>query len=59
MFLGGPERPLPGEYRFLELESGSSAEPPADYAERVLVAVDCAKRGAGRAGAAVSRARAA
>ena len=42
MFLGG-EAPLPGEYRFLELERrGLSRERPADFGERVLVAVDCA-----------------
>jgi phosphoesterase RecJ-like protein len=42
MFLGGPA-PLPGEYRFLELESrGLVRERPADFGERVLVAVDCA-----------------
>jgi bifunctional oligoribonuclease and PAP phosphatase NrnA len=49
MFLGGPA-PLPGEYRFLELESrGLERERPADLGERVLVAVDCAS--AGRVGA--------
>jgi len=42
MFLGGPA-PLPGEYRFLELEQrGLLRERPADFGERVLVAVDCA-----------------
>jgi len=42
MVLTGPA-PLPGEYRFLELpELGLLREPPADLAERVLVAVDCA-----------------
>jgi phosphoesterase RecJ-like protein len=42
MFLGGPA-PLPGEYRFLELsDRGLLRELPADAAERVLVAVDCA-----------------
>jgi len=42
MFLGGPA-PLPGEYRFLELEAaGLQRIRPADLAERVLVAVDCA-----------------
>jgi bifunctional oligoribonuclease and PAP phosphatase NrnA len=42
MFLGGPA-PLPGEYRFLELENrGLQRERPADFAERALVAVDCA-----------------
>jgi bifunctional oligoribonuclease and PAP phosphatase NrnA len=45
MFLGGTA-PLPGEYRFLELEkSGLRRERPADLAERVLVAVDCASPG--------------
>ena len=49
MFLGGPA-PLPGEYRFLELQQrGLQRERPADFAERVLVAVDCAS--AGRVGA--------
>jgi phosphoesterase RecJ-like protein len=43
MFLAGPS-PLPGEYRFLELsERGLRRERPADHAERVLVAVDCAQ----------------
>lgn len=42
MFLPGPERPLPAEYTFLALD-GVLREPPADHAERVLVAVDCAK----------------
>jgi bifunctional oligoribonuclease and PAP phosphatase NrnA len=45
MFLGGTA-PLPGEYRFLELEKrGLRRERPADAAERVLVAVDCASPG--------------
>ena len=49
MFLGGPA-PLPGEYRFLELEQrGLRRERPADFGERVLVAVDCAS--ASRVGA--------
>ena len=49
MYLGGPA-PLPGEYRFLELQQrGLQRERPADFAERVLVAVDCAS--AGRVGA--------
>ena len=49
MFLGGPA-PLPGEYRFLELnQRGLQRERPADFGERVLVAVDCAS--AGRVGA--------
>lgn len=42
MFLAGPA-PLPREYRFLELsQRGLQRERPADFAERVLVAVDCA-----------------
>ena len=42
MVLAGAS-PLPGEYRFLELpERGLLREKPADYRERVLVAVDCA-----------------
>ena len=42
MFLGGPA-PLPGEYRFLDLDQrGLRRERPEDFAERVLVAVDCA-----------------
>jgi len=49
MFLGG-EAPLPGEYRFLELEArGLSRERPPDFGDRVLVALDCAS--AGRVGA--------
>ena len=49
MFLGGPA-PLPGEYRFLDLESrGLRRVRPDDFAERVLVAVDCAS--ASRVGA--------
>lgn len=46
MFLGGPA-PLPGEYRFLELENGHGLfrTRPDDFAERVLVAVDCASPG--------------
>lgn len=42
MFLSGPERPLPAEYKFLAL-AGILREPPPDHASRVLVAVDCAK----------------
>jgi phosphoesterase RecJ-like protein len=43
MALVGPA-PLPGEYRFLELpEKGLLRELPADHADRVLVAVDCAQ----------------
>jgi len=42
MFLGGPA-PLPGEYRFLELERrGLRRHRPPDFGERVLVALDCA-----------------
>ena len=49
MFLGG-SAPLPGEYRFLELEKvGLQRTRPEDFAERVLVAVDCAS--ANRVGA--------
>ena len=49
MFLGGPA-PLPGEYRFLDLESrGLRRDRPADFGERTLVAVDCAS--ASRVGA--------
>ena len=49
MFLGGPA-PLPGEYRFLEIDRrGLERERPADFGERVLVAVDCAS--ASRVGA--------
>jgi len=45
MFLGG-EAPLPGEYRFLELEQrGLTRERPDDFRERVLVALDCASPG--------------
>ena len=44
MFLGGPS-PLPGEFRFLEAEErGLKRERPADFSERVLVAVDCASK---------------
>ena len=43
MVLGG-EQPLPGEYGFLRLEEhGLLRTAPADVAERVLVAVDCAQ----------------
>lgn len=43
MALVGPT-PLPGEYRFLELEErGLLRTLPSDAAERVLVAVDCAQ----------------
>jgi phosphoesterase RecJ-like protein len=40
MYLAG-DSPLPGEYRFLELDEVTHALPP-DASERVLVAVDCA-----------------
>src|SRR5947208_11142923 len=36
------DAPLPGEYRFLQLD-GLRHEWPDDLAERVLVAVDCAQ----------------
>src|SRR5581483_2175997 len=36
------DAPLPREYHFMRLD-GLLREPPADTAERVLVAVDCAK----------------
>jgi phosphoesterase RecJ-like protein len=43
MVLGGPT-PLPGEYRFLDLEGrGLRRTAPEDAATRVLVAVDCAQ----------------
>jgi len=41
MYLAG-ETPLPREYAFMPLD-GLLREPPADAAERVLLAVDCAK----------------
>jgi phosphoesterase RecJ-like protein len=41
MYLAG-ETPLPREYAFMPLE-GILREPPEDAAERVLLAVDCAK----------------
>jgi bifunctional oligoribonuclease and PAP phosphatase NrnA len=41
MYLAG-QTPLPSEYAFMPLE-GLLREPPADAAERVLLAVDCAK----------------
>ena len=51
MFLGGPA-PLPGEFRFLEAEErGVERERPVDFAERVLVAVDCASSRSARRGA--------
>jgi phosphoesterase RecJ-like protein len=38
------DSPLPGEYRFLELERrGLLRAVPADHARRVLIAVDCAQ----------------
>src|SRR5919199_3250132 len=40
MYLYG-DSPLPREYAFMPLE-GLRREPPADAAERVLVALDCA-----------------
>ena len=58
MFLGGPA-PLPGEYRFLELdERGLQRERPEDFGERVLVAVDCASAEPRRRGARRRRRRA-
>jgi bifunctional oligoribonuclease and PAP phosphatase NrnA len=43
MALVGPA-PLPGEYRFLDLEGhGLRRDLPADASERVLLAVDCAQ----------------
>src|SRR5438034_2456559 len=41
MYLAG-DTPLPSEYAFMPLD-GLVREPPADAAERVLLAVDCAK----------------
>jgi phosphoesterase RecJ-like protein len=41
MYLAG-QTPLPSEYAFMPLE-GLLREPPPDAAERVLLAVDCAK----------------
>jgi bifunctional oligoribonuclease and PAP phosphatase NrnA len=41
MYLAG-QTPLPREYAFMPLD-GLLREPPADSAERVLLAVDCAK----------------
>ncbi len=40
MYLSG-RAPLPAEYRFLALD-GLSHDLPADLADRVLLAVDCA-----------------
>jgi phosphoesterase RecJ-like protein len=49
MFLGGLA-PLPGEYRFLEVDRrGLERRRPDDFGDRVLVAVDCAS--ASRVGA--------
>ena len=49
MFLGG-QAPPPGEFRFLEVaERGLRRDRPSDFAERVLVALDCAS--ASRVGA--------
>ena len=51
MFLGG-EAPLPGEYRFLELEERGLRDAARGFGDRVLVAVDCANEsrvGASRA----------
>jgi phosphoesterase RecJ-like protein len=42
MYLTG-EVPLPREYRFMALGDLRRARPPADAAERVLLALDCAK----------------
>jgi phosphoesterase RecJ-like protein len=42
MFLTG-DVPLPREYQFMPLGSLRRGSPPSDAAERVLVAVDCAK----------------
>ena len=41
MFVATDGAPLPAEYRFLELD-GIRHDAPADLAERVLLAVDCA-----------------
>src|SRR5215813_8785124 len=41
MYLAG-NTPLPGEYSFMPLDD-LVREPPADSAERTLLAVDCAK----------------
>jgi bifunctional oligoribonuclease and PAP phosphatase NrnA len=56
MYLSG-EAPLPGEYRFLELDD-LRRELPDDLEERVLVAVDCAsERRIGPDSAPLARAR--
>src|SRR6185437_8670755 len=54
MYLPG-KNPLPAEYGFMPLE-GVVREPPADAAERVLLAVDCAKEDRIGDDAAISRA---
>jgi phosphoesterase RecJ-like protein len=54
MYLPG-KTPLPAEYSFMPLE-GVVREPPADSAERVLLAVDCAKEDRIGDAAAISRA---
>ena len=54
MYLPG-KTPLPAEYAFMPLE-GVVREPPADSAERVLLAVDCAKEDRIGDAAAISRA---
>ncbi|MFN2470035.1 MAG: bifunctional oligoribonuclease/PAP phosphatase NrnA [Gaiellaceae bacterium] len=41
MFLSG-DLPLPAEYRFMSLDGLVRGTPPADAAERVVLAVDCA-----------------
>ncbi len=54
MYLAGTT-PLPREYAFMPLD-GLVREPPADAAERALLAVDCAKEDRIRDGAALARA---
>ena len=54
MYLPG-KTPLPAEYSFMPLE-GVVREPPTDSAERVLLAVDCAKEDRIGDAAAISRA---
>src|SRR5689334_4952971 len=41
MFLSG-DVPLPAEYRFMPLDDVQRGMPPADAADRVVLAVDCA-----------------
>src|SRR5947208_104175 len=41
MFLSG-DVPLPAEYRFMPLDDVLRGTPPADTADRVVLAVDCA-----------------